>query len=210
MRPSPLKHPLAVLRTTIGLTQKEMANLVGRATRTIQAIELGQLPLGEELALKIAQETGVDESWLLKGDPNLPTEKGVFLRSFEWERNSYCRKDYEMQQAYNASPEASEEELVKSIGAKKPEGGFITMSLRETKKALSLATPVILESADERLMKAMAALFKATMRSPDALLVRWKLRKLMEELAKERGIELPSCDMPASTPRPKGTGKKKR
>ena len=45
MRPSPLRHPLAVLRQIIGLTQKDFAKLVGKSTTTIQAIELGKLQL---------------------------------------------------------------------------------------------------------------------------------------------------------------------
>ena len=34
MRPSPLAHPLAVLRTTIGLTQKQLGALVNRVNHT--------------------------------------------------------------------------------------------------------------------------------------------------------------------------------
>src|SRR5580765_809417 len=101
MRPSPLRHPLAVLRTTIGLTQKELAGLTGRAARTIQSIELGHLPLSEELALRIAQETGVDESWLLAGDPSVPPQPGAALLAFRRERRPYQREDYEWQRAFN-------------------------------------------------------------------------------------------------------------
>ena len=71
MRPSPLRHPLAVLRQVIGLGQKELAEIVGKSTATIQAIELGKLNLSEELALKISVETGVSARWLLDGDPNV-------------------------------------------------------------------------------------------------------------------------------------------
>src|SRR6185295_16888592 len=107
MRPSPLKHPLAVLRTTIGLTQKEMAELTGRAARTIQAVELSKLPLSEELALRIAKETGVDESWLLAGDTNVPPQRGAALLAFAKENRPYLREDYEWQRAFNESPMAS-------------------------------------------------------------------------------------------------------
>ena len=71
MRPSPLRHPLAVLRQIVGITQKELANLVGKSAATIQAIELGKLALSEELALKIALETGVAMKWLLDGNPSI-------------------------------------------------------------------------------------------------------------------------------------------
>ena len=60
MRRSPLRHPLAILRTTIGLTQKEMADLVDRTPSTIQSVELGKLPLSEDLAMLIAEELECD------------------------------------------------------------------------------------------------------------------------------------------------------
>lgn len=72
MRVSLLKHPLAVLRTTIGLGQKEMAELVGRSVRTIQAVELNTLPLSEDLGKTIAVKTGVSLKWLMDGNPDAP------------------------------------------------------------------------------------------------------------------------------------------
>jgi transcriptional regulator with XRE-family HTH domain len=77
MRPSKLRHPLAVLRRICGedesrpLGQKEMAALVGRATITIQNIENGKLRLSEELAQDIHHETGVSLGWLLNGNPRV-------------------------------------------------------------------------------------------------------------------------------------------
>lgn len=61
------QHVLATLRRGLGLGQKELAALVGRSKTAIQRIELGSLLLGEELARRIAQETGVDLRWLLAG-----------------------------------------------------------------------------------------------------------------------------------------------
>lgn len=72
MRLSPLRHALAVLRTTIGLTQKELADLVGRATRTIQAVELGNLSLSDSLGYELASKTGVSLEWLIKNKPGSP------------------------------------------------------------------------------------------------------------------------------------------
>lgn len=76
MRRSPLRHPLAVLRNEIGLSQGELGELVNRTARTIQAIELRQMPLSEELAYAIAQATGVDPDWLRAGDPAQPPRSG--------------------------------------------------------------------------------------------------------------------------------------
>jgi len=70
MRLSPLRHTPAVLRTTIGYTQKEMAQLCHCSTPTIQAIELGKLALSGKLAGTIAVETGISEKWLLDDDVN--------------------------------------------------------------------------------------------------------------------------------------------
>lgn len=72
MRPSPHRHTLAVLRTFLGLTQKEMANILGCSTPTIQAIELKKLPLSDKLADRIRYETGIDLAWLLGGNPSAP------------------------------------------------------------------------------------------------------------------------------------------
>jgi transcriptional regulator with XRE-family HTH domain len=196
MRPSPLKHPLAILRTTIGLTQKEMADLVGRAARTIQAIELSHLPLSEDLALRIAKETGVDESWLLAGDTSVPPQRGKALLAFNYEQRPYERKDYEWQRAFNESPVAAESELVEALKKGVEEKrGYLTLTLPQAKASVLAAEPVILESMDEKLLPAIESFLKQTRRSPDGLLVRWKLRRLVESLAKERGIKLPARDL---------------
>jgi transcriptional regulator with XRE-family HTH domain len=72
MRRSPKRHPLAILRLTLGLTQKEMADLAGCATITIQSIETGKKPLSEKLGEHIAAVTGVQLYWLMAGDPKAP------------------------------------------------------------------------------------------------------------------------------------------
>lgn len=72
MRPSPYRHPLAVLRKFLKLGQKEMAKLVGCSGATIQAVELLQLRLSGQLALKISRATDASVAWLLAGDPAAP------------------------------------------------------------------------------------------------------------------------------------------
>jgi len=90
-----LRHPLAVLRTTIGFTQKELASLVGCSRPTIQAIELGRLNLSAELAQKIAYSTGINVLWLLKNDPNQPPicadGRPFTTETFEAEQASFNR-----------------------------------------------------------------------------------------------------------------------
>ena len=72
MRPSPFRHTLAVLRTAIGLTQKEMATLADCSTPTIQAIELGKLRLSDKLGQLIARNAGASLTWLMANDTTRP------------------------------------------------------------------------------------------------------------------------------------------
>jgi len=74
MRTSPRRHALAVLRLTLGLGQKEMAQLVGCSAATIQSVELnsGRLKLSSSLAERISKETGVAVRWLLQNDTAAP------------------------------------------------------------------------------------------------------------------------------------------
>ena len=72
MRPSKLRHPVAVLRQIIEYLQPEFANLVRKKTITIQKIENGGLKLSEDLGSRISHETGVRLDWLLAGDPAKP------------------------------------------------------------------------------------------------------------------------------------------
>jgi DNA-binding XRE family transcriptional regulator len=72
MRDSPLRHTLAVLRTTIGYTQKEMAELCGCSVPTIQAVELGKLKLSGKLAGTVVVQTGVSETWLWDDNVSSP------------------------------------------------------------------------------------------------------------------------------------------
>ena len=184
-------HTLAVLRTMLGLTQKEMAELAGRSARTIQAIELKQLPLSEELALRIAEATGVDEGWLLENDTSARPRRGAALLALLNERGPYTKEAFEWQQAHNATPAATPKELAQAVHrmAGKDAPGF---TLPEAKAAVSAAKPIMMEAMDRKLLRAMVYFLGETTRSPRAPLSRWKLRRLMEELAKEEGVELPS------------------
>ena len=66
MRCYDTRHTVAALRKIIGLNQGELAVMVGRSKRTIQAVEIGRLKISEDLAARIAHETGVSMHWLLR------------------------------------------------------------------------------------------------------------------------------------------------
>src|SRR5690348_717249 len=92
MRPSPHRHPLAILRFIVKITQKEMGDLLDCSRATIQAVELGRLKLSEKLAHRIAYETGASLVWLLAGDVRrkpIRSDGTPFTKdSFESERAS--------------------------------------------------------------------------------------------------------------------------
>jgi len=99
MRPSPQRHTLAVLRTLIGLTQKEMAQLLDCSTPTIQAIELGKLKLSLDLAQRVQFQTGVHPEWLLADDTSKPPVSG--------QDTPYTKATFDEMQAALMSPKRS-------------------------------------------------------------------------------------------------------
>jgi transcriptional regulator with XRE-family HTH domain len=69
---SNLQHPVAILRSFLGLTQKEFAEIAKCATSTVQAIELFKLKLAESRAQTISKATGCSLKWLLANDISAP------------------------------------------------------------------------------------------------------------------------------------------
>ncbi len=63
------KTPVAVLRTKLGLTVKEFAELIGKSVWSVTSLESGRLKLSEETAHDISKETGVEMKWLMDGNP---------------------------------------------------------------------------------------------------------------------------------------------
>jgi transcriptional regulator with XRE-family HTH domain len=72
MRRSPERHNLARLRLVLNLAQKQMAEICGCSTDTIQSVELGRLALSESLARRISAATAVHLHWLLDNDLKAP------------------------------------------------------------------------------------------------------------------------------------------
>lgn len=107
MRKSKLKTPLAVLRTTIGLKQKQLAALVNKSQATIQSIELGRLKLSETLAERIVLETDVNLAWLLNGDPDAPIIKMDG-------RTRYSKHDFETAQASHENIEINNPKILQT------------------------------------------------------------------------------------------------
>ena len=192
MRRSPLSHPLAVLRTTIGLTQKELGDLVNRAARTIQSIELNKMPLTEALALRIAEATGADEGWLFAGDPNTPPRKGLTLLQAGRGQGVYTKDDYEYHRAYLELPLATKEQSdaafneAQKRGADKPD----LANLLIQKSSVRVNQMAIIDLIDRDLVAQLQHLLLQTKLSDDMRVVRWKCRRFLEDLAREFALEL--------------------
>jgi hypothetical protein len=68
MRHSSLRHPVAVVRRIAGMPQPAFAKIVLIPQGTLAKIESCHLPLSEENARRISDNTGVSAAWLLSGD----------------------------------------------------------------------------------------------------------------------------------------------
>ena len=189
MRPSPLRHPLAILRTTIGLTQKEMAGLVNRAARTIQAVELGKLSLSEDLAMLIAQATGVDAGWLLEKDPAVPPRKGTTAMGMGSGTGEYGRKEFEFHRAFLQSPVASSQEMKAAYQAarqSKTDGKkLVTVPLPVLKKALLAKKQELLQHHDQAMLRNLKSVLDQTITVEAGDLVRWKIGEFLQSLRQE-------------------------
>jgi len=199
MRHSPLRHPLAILRTTIGATQKEMGQLAGRAARTIQSIELGHLPLTEELALRIAEATGIDETWLLEGNPEIPPRRGSFILHAGRPAGVYTREDYEFHRAVLESPVVTQEDWAAAIAKAQETGNeMVDVSVTGLARArvIKKQLPQI-QQTDVYLADCLQFLLDDTMLTQTMFLARWKIRKFFDELAKDLKVNLPKPEMTA-------------
>src|SRR5437867_8537482 len=99
MRPSPQRHTLAVLRTLIGLTQKELAQILDCSVPTVQAVELGKLKLSMDLAQRVNFQTAIDTEWLVTDDVSQPPVSG--------QGKPYTKSLFENRQAALLSPKDS-------------------------------------------------------------------------------------------------------
>lgn len=200
MRVSPLLHPLAVLRTTIGITQKQMGDFVNRAARTIQSIELGKMPLTDELALRIAEATGVDEAWLAEGNPTIPPRKGLTLIQAGKGAGEYTKADYEFYRAYVETSVWGDGEwaaTLKQAEAKGDKSKVLEIGLRKV-EVLEKQNEIV-TLIDKSLANELELILIKTRMSGDMRLVRWKARRLLENLAKEFSLEIPKTAISTET-----------
>jgi len=72
MSASKFQHNLARLRKQLGLSQFEVANLVGCSKTTIQSVELCRLELSAHLATRLQAALGVPADWFLANNLKSP------------------------------------------------------------------------------------------------------------------------------------------
>jgi transcriptional regulator with XRE-family HTH domain len=200
MRRSPLRHPLAILRTTIGLTQKEMADLVDRTPSTIQSVELGKLPLSEDLAMLIAEATGVDPGWLLENNPAAPPRKGPTAMGMGSGTGDYGRAEFEFHRAFLESPVASLEEMkaayqsaLESTAAGEK---LVTMPLPVLKRAMLAKKQETLQVLDQVIVRNLKSVLDQTVTSEAGDLIRWKIRQFLQTLAEDNLLTLNQANAP--------------
>jgi transcriptional regulator with XRE-family HTH domain len=89
------QHVIAWLRETLGLTQSGLANLIGSSQSTIQAVELGRIPLSERFAYAIESKTGMPAKWLLENKLEPIPDAAEVKERFEWGKLGGFKYSYE-------------------------------------------------------------------------------------------------------------------
>jgi transcriptional regulator with XRE-family HTH domain len=82
------RHVLIYARQVLGLSQAELASLIGMSTNTLQSVELGRLPLSERFAFKLSEQLGISARWLLNNQLGNPPPNPVEMRKAFEERQT--------------------------------------------------------------------------------------------------------------------------
>lgn len=176
MMPSPMRHPLAVLRQILGMNQAQLGQLCGHSGRTIQAVELGKLALSEKLAYRIAEATGVSVGWLLNGDPTAPA-KAECPSGVRSPNQAYTRDVYEAHRAL----------LDVEVGASAGQGRMNTI---EQLADIHTYGDEMAER-DARLVALCEALLERTRGTGQAALIRWRIKTFLEKMDAQNPVSVP-------------------
>lgn len=139
--------------------QKEFADLVGCSPATIQSIELGpqgidrktgkvkyRLKLSEDLAIRIAAETGISLEWLLEGDPRKTPLNHV--------GEPYKKEDFEEMVSLNESPKGDREDT--ALAARMNTAFLLTAYVRIASSAMRQGKLRLLTWKAKRAIAALA------------------------------------------------------
>jgi transcriptional regulator with XRE-family HTH domain len=118
------RHVLANARIEVGLSQVELADLLGCSTASVQRIEQGTLGLSEELALKVQEALDISATWLLANDPARPpiTPGGGLWNRFNYEFARASEPEFEpvdisLRDELERENEVKKEELSEDVAA---------------------------------------------------------------------------------------------
>ena len=161
-----MRHPLAVLRQILGMSQAQLGELCGHSGRTIQAVELGKLALSEGLSYRIAQATGVSVEWLLNGDPTAPPKADCPAGM----RSPGRVYSYEVYEAHRAALE------VEAHAA----GQGRQNTIEQVADSHSYHDEMA--ERDTELVARCAALLERTQGTDAASVIRWRIRNFLDEL----------------------------
>lgn len=196
MRQSPLLHPVAVLRTLIGLTQKELADICQCARRTIQSVELLTIPLSDRLALKISDETGVSLEWLLDGNCHVSPQKAEWLPSLcsDGKSGNYDKESFEKYRAFVAATGLVGPQIGRTIVPSDPTEFPRPEFYRSN--PLELGRDVI-DKADKLLMQACERVLRSTLDHKEGLMLRWHLKKFLITQCARYGVSVAGLEVKA-------------
>ena len=195
MKPSPLRHPLAILRTMIGLNQTEMAELCGCSSQSIQSVELLRMRLTVKMATKISKATAISLEWLLDGAPEAPARKDPYVPAaggFLGTEQTYSKETFENYRAIlEATRTGGKMKLGRTLVSQNPND----LPKREFYKAdpLQLGRQEI-ERSDKLLIKFCGNLLQATLNHRQGLVLRWHLKNFLRKQCKIYGISVEASD----------------
>jgi transcriptional regulator with XRE-family HTH domain len=185
MKPSPMRHPLAVLRQILQMSQTQLGELCGNSGRTIQAVELGKLALSEGLALRIAQATGVSVEWLLSGDPKAPAKADCPSGSL----SPNAEYTYEVFEAHRAMQEIEK-------GAAAGHGRQNTFEQFVEHEAYQDSS----SKRDAELVERVAGVLERTRGDDQAPVIRWRLKQFLDVLEAQNPVPNPRRHGKKGTP----------
>jgi hypothetical protein len=172
MANSKLKTTTAVLREVLGPEEggeKRFAALASRSVSWVKKVSAGLEPLTEEIAYKLQAETGVDVEWLLQTKPSTPPT--AHSPACGPVGTPYTYATYEAHRA-----------LIE-IEAKSAEGEGRQNTSEQLLAAHEFTAS--LKEQDMDLIKLCQNLLEQTELDSQASIIRYRLRKLVAQLAEE-------------------------
>ena len=142
--------------------------------------------------LRIAEATGVDEAWLFAGDAKVPPVKGVTLVNAGRGDGEYTKADHEFYRAFVETKLWDNESFEATLKKAEEEGKQAEVAeIMQTKVDLMARQQWFVENADKILVTELQLILAETKLTDNLRLARWKIRRFLDDLAKEFSIKIP-------------------